>query len=144
MRWRPRFTYTNADSEAVDLTLAFPVTLWQYVEDAIGGTAVAGSGLRAGYVVRRDYGLSLTLRFLELEWPAVEALIEAWQGGASVLWYPDTNESEAVSVRLESPAVGDEFEATPDADYPRALTLPIVMRRADGAGWDRDYFLEVA
>lgn len=142
MRRRPRFTYTTLGLIAIDLTLALPVARWHYTEPTVGGTARAGSGVLAGYAVRRDAGLALTLRFMEEEWPEVERLIVHLQEGVAVTWYANDDDPTGVAIRLESPAPGGSFDAIPDPTYPRALHLPVVFRRADGAAWELEYFAE--
>lgn len=130
--WLPRFVYA-----ATDTTLSLPVRPWDFLENVVGGEAEAASNVRAAFVVRRDQQLALPLRFFEEEWPLVRALIEYGQTGLPIEWFPDASDT-AVSfdIYLDAPEVGDQFTAEPDGEYPQALYLTLVVRQADGLGWD--------
>lgn len=138
----PTFTYD--DGAPVDLALMLPVGLWRHRLKATGGEAESDAAFPASYVVRRDYQLAIPLRFYESEWPAVRALLEFGQSGGVLTWFPDLESEDSFDVYLDSPAVGEEINPDPDAAYPRALVLTIVLRRVDGVEWDLGYFEEAA
>lgn len=135
----PTFQYPD-----VDLALMLPVALWAHQLKHVGGDIESDAAFPAGYIVRTDYRLALPLRFYESEWPEVRALIEYGQTGAPITWFPDLESEESFDVYLDAPAIGEDFVAEPDAQYPRALGLTIIIRRVDGEPWDLVYFEEAA
>lgn len=135
----PTFEYPG-----VDLALMLPVALWVHQLKATGGDIESDAAFPASYVVRRDYQLSIPLRFYESEWPEVRALIEYGQTGGAFTWFPDLESEDSFDVYLDAPGIEADIVATPDATYPRALILTIVLRRVDGEPWDLGYFAEAA
>lgn len=134
LRWRPRFVYS-----ATDITLSLPVRPWDFLEHIVGGDVESGGNVKAAFVVRRDQQLALPLRFFEEEWPLVNALIEYGQTGLPITWYPAADETDiSFEVYLDAPEVGDQYNAEPDGEYPRAVYLTLVIRRTDGEGWEEE------
>lgn len=143
MNWTPAFVYTDGDE--VDVSLALPIGLWRHRDRSIGGEIESDAAYPAAYTVTTDYLLVLPLRFFEAEWPTVRALIEFGQTGGVIRWYPAAEDEETFfDVYLEDPAIGTDFQAIPDPAYPRALALPITVRRVDGEAFPLDYFPEAA
>lgn len=133
LRWRPRFVYGAA---GVTL-LSLPVRPWDFLENIVGGEAESGGNALAAFVIRRDQQLSVPLRFYENEWPAVRTLIEYGQTGQPLQWYPAADETDIVfDVYLDGPEVGSQYDSRPDPEYPRAVSLTLVLRRVDGLGWE--------
>lgn len=135
----PTFQYPG-----VDIALMLPVRLWTHALKATGGDIESDAAFPASYVVRRDHQLVLPLRFYESEWPEVRALIEYGQTGAPITWFPDLESEDSFDVYFDSPSIEEDIIAVPDATYPRALGLSIVIRRVDGEPWDLGYFAEAA
>lgn len=108
----------------------------------VGGSETAASGVPAAYSVRRDYLLSVPLRFTEDEWPEVEALIDLMQEHrATTVFYADQDQSEPTkSCYLESPAMGTEWGPTLGQFF-GTYDLTIVLRAL--TPWDVRYFTDV-
>lgn len=135
----PTFQYPG-----VDLALMLPVALWNHQLKHTGGDIESDAAFPAAYIVRTDYRLAIPLRYYESEWPEVRALLEYAQTGAVITWFPDLESEDSFDVYIDSPAIGEDIISTPDGNYPRALSLTIVIRRVDGLPWDLGYFEEAA
>lgn len=124
----PRFAFGL--DQVNSLTLSLPTT--PYVKGLMvtaGGDIEGDSGLKTGYVVHDDELLNFSIRFYETEWPDIVAWIDSVMDGQQFLFYPvSDDDTESYFVTLESPAVGSSFAAQPDANYPRVLLLPIILR----------------
>jgi hypothetical protein len=130
---RTRFTYTGGG----DWTTVLPARPWTPADETLGGRRVAGSGVPATYIVRRDALLDLTLRLLEAEWDDLLALVTFGQTGGQITWYPDVDDAPGTSftVYLEAPAPGMRWAPTRLADYPRALEQALTLRGVASAPW---------
>jgi len=128
--FRSRFVYGTSTLE-----MSLPITPWNFTVEKVGGDIEADSGMRAAFIVCNNEFLSFFLRFTEEEWPDVQAFVDAAQAGGEVVWYPDQDEDAAHVCYLESPAVGTQYAAQPDSDYPRVLTLLITLVRPNCTPW---------
>lgn len=142
MRWVPTFQYT--DEDPVDVAFMLPIGLWRHTLKQTGGDIESDAAFPAAYIVRRDYQLSIPLRFYEGEWSTVRAMIEFGQLGGIIKWFPDLDSEESFEVYLDDPSLGDDIVPQVDDSYPRALTIALVIRRVDGLPWDLEYFAEAA
>lgn len=116
-----------------------PPRPWTPIDASIGGSRTAAAGVPAGYVVRRDALLELTLRLDEDEWVELVNLIDYGQQGEAFLWTPDTAElGTNYPVYLEEPTPGGRF-APQRTDFPRVLEAAITLRGVDLPPWP-DYF----
>lgn len=141
MKWTPSFQWF--DGVVIDLAFALPVAIWRHQDRTIGGEIESDAAYPAAYTVRDDYLLALPLRFFESEWPLVRALIEFGQTAGVIRWYPSIEDDATYfDVYLDAPALGTDISPIPDAIYPRALVLQIVIRRVDGAAFPLEYFGE--
>ena len=133
---RSRFLYGDSG----DYTTPLPVTAWLPAETTVGGSRVAGSGVPASYMVRRDGLIDLTLRFEEGGWPDVLALVQFGQTAESFLWQPDALGTEAFAVYLDIPAPGAKWAPTRDGQNPRLMLLTLTLRLVDGSSPWLAYF----
>lgn len=125
MERRSRFVYGGQT-----FTTSVSVRPWIPVDNTIGGYRIAGSGVPAGYVARRDSIVELVVRFYESEWLSLlNMIIYAQDGAASITWYPDDDDEDtSFVVYLDSPAAGERIVPTRDSQFPRLLELPLVLR----------------
>jgi hypothetical protein len=132
---RSRFVYTGGD-----LTLRLPCRPWDRRTATVGGSRTSGGGIPAAYVVRRDYMVVLPLRFMEDEWPGVEALLAWGQGAELITWYPDAADTgTSYEVWLEAPVAGVAVAPTRN-EFPGMLELTIELRAAVDVPWELDYY----
>lgn len=132
MQWRPRFEYDVGSSFETE----HPSRPWTPMDETVGGSRTAASGVPASYLVRRDATVSLTLRLEETEWADFLALIAFGQTAQAFLWFPDTDEVENFSVYLAVPSAGERLTPTRDNAYPAVFEVTITLRSADGtAPW---------
>lgn len=136
--WRSIFIYGSSGTAQLECSL--PVGVWSPTVSTEGvqrltATGVAGRN-RTG---RRDI-LMVPIRFYEIEWPYVEALIIWGQTKAPFEWQPDADDAQVFDVILDSPQVGRGYAPTRDGAFPRMLTILLGLRRADGSSWDLQYF----
>lgn len=137
--WRPRFLYGVA-AETVDWATRLPSRPWSYHTSTVGGTRTAAGGVPAGYVVRSDYLLDVTLRLYEAELDDLHGLIEWAQPGESFLFYPDrTDDSASYLVYLENPKAGEDWRPQRTGEYPKVFEITLTLRRTAGP-WPLDYF----
>lgn len=137
---RPRWTYTDSVG-AVDYSMSLPCRPWSPRERGVGGSDVAGSGVPAAYEIRRDYFLSLVLRFPESERASVTRLVRHLQRAGSATVYPDQLVGgTSHAVYGHSPAMGEDVEPTRDPNEPSTLEQPITVRRTTQAEFTDEYF----
>lgn len=132
---RSRFVYATASAFAATL----PARPWTPVDNTVGGSRTAASGVPASYIVRRDGLLELTLRIEEAEWAAFLALIVFGQSAAAFVWFPDAEEATSFTVYLDSPAAGEKWKPTRDT-YARVFEVTITLRSTDGTPLWLPYF----
>lgn len=136
--WSPRFVCSD-----IDFAFSMPMRPPSPRKGGVGGTETAAAGIPASYSVRRDYLLSVPLRFTEEEWPEVEALIDLMQThpGATA-FYADLNQLTPSNLcYLESPAMGTEWGPT-RGEFFGSYDLTIVLR-STGEPWDVPYYSDV-
>jgi hypothetical protein len=135
MHRRSRFAYGSSTFETT-----ISVRPWTPRDSTVGGTRVAGSGVPATYVVRRDNMVSVTLRLREDQWEDLLDLVAYGQAGLPFIWYPDANDlTESFTVYLHAPAAGSEWEPT-RGELPRILEATLTLRSLSGSLW-RPYFV---
>jgi hypothetical protein len=134
---RPMFLFSAVDIfDPVDATTTLVLTLPAMTPlkstQTIGGDIDGDSGIRAAYRVLDSELLTLTLRFFETQWLNIVDMLDHVMDGHVFLYYPlaVAEEFSGYFVQLDSPAPGTSFSAQPDAQYPRVLTLTIVLRAA--------------
>ena len=138
--WRSRFVY-GIGGDVVDWATRLPARPWVPETATAGGTRTAAGGVPAGYVVRRDYSLRLTLRLYETELASLDALVCWGQPGESFLWYPDqADDATSFLVYLESPKAGERWGPVRVGDYPKVVEITITLRLTVGGPWPLDYF----
>lgn len=124
MERRSRFVYGTEEFVAT-----ISVRPWTPVDATLGGMRVAASGVPAGYVVRRDSLIDVTVRFWEGEWTALRNLLIWGQSQQVIDWYPDADDTSTTwPVYLEAPAVGDRIAPERDGEFPRVFELPLSLR----------------
>lgn len=134
-----RFVYGVAGVS--DWIMTLPPGAWVRSSGSVGGRRIAGGGVPAAYVVRRDEVLLLPLRFWESEWGDVHALLRWGQAGESFLWYPDAAvPGEYYSVWLQSPAAGENVDPSRSTEYPFVLNLTIGLRSVSAAPWLLEFY----
>ena len=118
-------------------TTELPARAWTPADETVGGMRVAGSGIPAGYIARRDDLLDLTLRLNEDEYDTLRALIAYGQAQQSFTWLPDADGSLGnVVVYLVSPAPGEKWAPTRSTEYPRVFELTLTLRAVtQGTSW---------
>lgn len=139
--WRSRWIY-GVGADAVDWTMALPVRPWNRTTRTTGGSRTAAGGTPASHVVRRDYLLNLTLRYLETEVESLAGLIQWGQSAEAMLWYPDAAETDSFPVWLEHPVAGEDLAETRLEEYPRVLEATLVLRRTVPFPWTLDFYPE--
>jgi hypothetical protein len=138
--WRPRFVF-GIGGDITNWRLRLPVRPWVPSTSTAGGTRTAAGGVPAGYVVRRDYNLELTLRLFERELDELDELIAWAQPGESFTWYPDRAvPGQSFEVYLESPRAGEVWSPIRTADYPKVFEMRLTLRLTTGGPWALDYF----
>ena len=143
MRWTPRFVYNG-----IDFTLTYPVTRWKPGGRSVGQGARTATNIVANVVSRQSRSIAFTLRFTEDEWWAyVRDFIRWVQRGYPFTWYLNDIASfgsiPSYEMIAEAPRMADTITATRDPVMPWIMTLPLLLRRADGGIWDREYFKDV-
>lgn len=133
---RPRFVVTDG----VDWAAIWPCGAWRDSLATVGGALESGAGVLAGYVVRRDYLLTIPLRVDEAELATFFALMRLAHAGAAVTWYPDADEGTSFAVRILSPNAADGVRPEPDPDAPHTFTVDVTIRRDDGAAFALDWW----
>lgn len=118
---------------AVDWTTTLPPRTWNYSDVTVGGSRTTASGMQAGYVVRRDAILDLTLRVRETEWADLITFVSAAQTGAVVTWYPDSASVTTFQVYLSAPLAGDALSGVRSDEYPRVMEVALKLRAVSGA-----------
>lgn len=137
--WRPRFRY-GTGGDITDWRLRLPEHPWEYETPTEGGSRTAASGVPAGYVVRRDDNLRLTLRIYETEFENLWAMIRWGQEAETIDFYPDRDSADYFTVYLEFPRAGSEWRPTRLRQYPKVMEVEIVLRLASAGPWSLDYF----
>jgi hypothetical protein len=135
--WIPAVTYDT--SEVVAFT--FPMEPWEPVRGGVGGSAVAASGVGAGFRVRRDRIYRLSFRCWEHELDAVLEWIEWAQDTMQSfdLTFDASDDYTERAMVLVSPVWPDEVLPVRDLEFPAAFRVTIEARTEDGAplgfGW---------
>lgn len=129
------------DGSAVDKTFDIPQRPWDPSEVGVGGSDVAGSGIPAAYEIRRDYLLTLNLRFRESERADVMRFLRHLQRGGSATVYPDQAVAgTSHAVYGHAPKLDEEVRPTRDASDPSILELPVTVRRTTQAEFTDAFF----
>lgn len=128
MHWRPRLQDGTAT-----VNLSLPQRPWSPISRGIGGRDVAASGIPEAFEIRRERRVRVVLRVTEAEWPAVRALLERAQQGASFTWRFDQDEAGTQhTVYLDEPEMGEEIEPVRDDAFPTVYELALVLRTTAG------------
>ncbi len=136
--WIPTFTY---GPDAASLTLSLPVMRWEPGARVEGRFLKSATGAPGPSLRLRKYLLSVTLRFLEAEWPDVMAFLNVVQLGAAFTWIPNGSAEEVSSVTVywEAPHLSEPIAPARDSVYLSLFTLPIVLSRMDQP-WPLEYY----
>lgn len=129
---RPRIDYGTV------LDLSQPILDWAPGKEELASKARYPSGAREAYTVNRWPLLDLTLRVTEDEWPSFMTFVETVQSNASSFTiYPDRADLlHSYLVHLRTPALGDEWFPTRDAEIEGVYNVSLILESADGTHFD--------
>jgi hypothetical protein len=137
--WRPRFRF-GIGGDVIDWKLRLPQRPWTPDTPTVGGTRTAAGGIPAGYVVRRDYNLEVTLRLYPDELANLDRLIAWGQPGESFRFYPDRDQASYHTVYLEEPKAGGQWRPNRVDGYEKVFEMTLLLRLTTGGPWSLDYF----
>lgn len=116
------------------LSLTLEARPWEVSTRTIGADDIAASGIPEAFVVRTDRMRRLTLRFLESEWPSVEAWLD-WARGSGqsfAFTFDPTDEYSEALVYLEAPRISEDVAPRRNGEYRWMLELDVTLRTTDG------------
>lgn len=117
-----------------DMTLSLPMLPWGRARGGVGGSAVAASGAGAGYKIRDDHIIRLTLRVRESE---MDDLMDELQDARSTmdaftLRLDKDREDTEFSVQIAAPLWPEAFEEERDFEFVDVFRVSFDVRREDG------------
>lgn len=142
--WLSMFEYGETGSET-QWEVTIPVRPWSYRSPSVGGSRISATGVPAGYVVRRDHILVVTVRIYETEWPSLFDMIDwANEGAEQVTFYPDPGRFPSTSYAcwLDSPNAGEDVAPIREGGFPMAMEIQLTLRKVDGTEWNLEYFAD--
>lgn len=134
MQRLPRIVYN-----AVTLDFSQPPRPWVSGTRGVGaGSETSAAGVPSTWETRRDYPLTVPLRFTTAEWPAVRAWLLWGMRGGAFTFHADRTALGHVCY-LDAPGIDDDVQPVP-GQYPGDLELTVVLRTAAGVPIDEPYF----
>jgi hypothetical protein len=98
-----RFTYTDDDAVAVDLTTSIASRPWVPTLGGVGGIEFSAADVPSSFEIRQRPTLKVTLRYTEAEAAAVEKLLDHARRGVPITVYPNGEDAATSRVCYAAP-----------------------------------------
>lgn len=112
----PRIVYN-----AVTLDLTYPLHVWDFEDEGVGGHDLTAAGVGVAFEIRRDYEVALGVRVADSEVADVRAWIAWAQRNPHLTFafrFDATDAGTEYDVRMRSPVVGEWVTFPADHDFP--------------------------
>jgi hypothetical protein len=128
MIWQARFVYGVSGSQT-DWTTTLPVRPWTKQRGTrAGGSRIAASGTPAGYVVRKDYIVTVPLRLYEDELADLYAMLDWSEIGQLVRWYPEATDAALFfDCYIDAPTAGDDLPTPRNDDDGAGIVYDVML-----------------